>query len=401
MAESNTRPVVYLDNAATSFPKAPTVAPAISEFLQNAAVNPGRSAHRLSLHAATLVEKTRLKLAELIHAEDHRRIIFTSGCTASLNLAIDGILQHFAGKGVTPHVVSTVVEHNSVLRPLFAAQQRGLVSLTLVPCDTAGRIDPADIARALTPDTTLVVVTAASNALGTIQPLGAIGKVVAEADGPLFLVDAAQGMGLLDIDVQRDSVDLLAFPGHKTLLGPTGIGGLYVGRRVCSVDSPGSSLLQAVFSGGTGSDSQNPSMPDLLPDHYEPGTLNTTGIAGLAAAAEWLAQHNPREMLQHEQSLANLAADRLRDLGGVTVFGPGSNERVGIVAFCTESFVPQELAALLDDPFNIAVRAGLHCAPRVHEHLGLLPGGTVRISFGPFNTESDVDAVVRALEQLL
>ncbi len=378
--------MIYLDNAATSFPKAPSVAETVAGFLASAAANPGRSAHRMAVETERRIDDVRLRLTRLIGGDDPRRMIFTLNGTDALNIAIKGAL---AAEPDGAHVVATVVEHNSVARPLRALADAGRVCVTWVDCDEQGHVDPADIAAAMTDATRLVVMIHASNVTGAIQDAAAVGRVV-RAHGALFCLDAAQTIGLLPIDVDAMNVDLLAFPAHKALLGPPGVGGLWVGPRCDPVMRPWR-------EGGTGGDSSSPAQPVEWPHRLEAGTANTAGIIGLGAALK-----RPIEgRLAHERELRRMLMDRLEGDGRFAVVGPRDSGRcVGVVSLNVAGSDPHDVAAILDDSFDIAVRAGLHCAPGVHRRLGTFPAGTVRASFGPFNTEADVDRLAHALDQI-
>jgi cysteine desulfurase / selenocysteine lyase len=377
--------VIYLDNAATSFPKPPAVAEAMAEFLAHRAGNPGRSGHALAVTAQRVVSDARRLLASLLGAPDPSRIVFAQNATDAINLALWGLLRP------GDRVVSTELEHNAVARPLAALADRG-IEVVRVGCGPDGSLDLRDLERALkdTP-TRLVEMIHASNVSGTILPAAEAARL-AHQHGALFLLDAAQTAGSLPIDVARMGVDLLAFPGHKGLLGPTGTGGLYV--------APGVKLVP-LRQGGTGVRSEEERQPEELPEGLEAGTLNTVGIAGLAAALRYLGTRGVDEIRAREVALTERLLSALRETRTVRVHGPGDARRqVGTVSLSVEGWEPVDLAAALDGSFGIAVRAGLHCAPLAHRTLGTYPSGTVRISVGPFTTEEHVDQAVAALRAL-
>ena len=400
--------MIYLDNAATSFPKAPGVAEATATFIREAAANPGRAGHRMATAAEHRLDELRLKLARLFNAPEPQRIVFTLNGTDALNIAIKGVVGSGDADAKTrPHVVTTVLEHNSVSRPLQALADAGRIDLTRVTCDVQGRVDAADIRAALTPRTRLVVLTHASNVTGTIQDAAAIGAIVREA-GALFLLDAAQTAGVVPIDVRTMQVDLLALPGHKSLLGPTGTGVLYVGPR-CGLpvdlvdDSDEAPPVWSPFrEGGTGGDSATPTQPTLMPYFLEGGTPNTVGLAGLAAGLDYVLSHPMADTLAHEQQLCGQLLETLQQLPGCRVLGsPDPASRVGTVSFTVEGLDASDLGSILDDSFDIAVRPGLHCSPYAHRRFDTFPDGGVRVSPGPFSTADDIAQLTDALQQVL
>lgn len=387
--------VIYLDNAATSWPKPPVVGAAMGRFLDQEAANPGRAGHRMAVAAERMLDRVRKQLTDFIGGTDPTRMIFTLNGTDALNIALKGILR--AGD----HVITTTLEHNSVSRPLEAMARRGQITLTRVEFSPAtGTIDLADLAAAITPRTRLVVMTQASNVLGTIQPVAAVGRIVRERGGGVrFLVDAAQTIGTVPIHVERDRIDLLAFPGHKGLLGPPGTGGLYVAPTI------GLNDLLPFREGGTGGDSAHPTMPETFPYYLEGGTPNTVGIAGLEAALSYVQDRTPAAILAHERALLQRLIEGLAGLGQakVQIYGPGTVENsVGTLSFNLNQggYTPQEVGGILDESFGIAVRPGLHCAPYTHRTLGTFPDGTLRVSPGPFTTVQEMDQLLQALSGL-
>lgn len=377
--------VIYLDNAATSFPKPASVAAAMTDFLTNSAGNPGRSGHALAVAAQHAVSDTRRLLAALFCAPDPSRIVFTLNTTDAINVALWGLLQ--PGE----RVVTTSMEHNSVARPLRGLGDRG-VDVAVVQCAADGSLDPSDIERALkAAPTRLVAMTHASNVTGVIMPARECAEL-AHTHGALFLLDAAQTAGVLPIDVIEMGIDLLAFPGHKGLLGPTGTGGLYVSPQV---------QLRPMRQGGTGTRSEEERQPTELPEGLEAGTVNTVGIAGLGAAIRYLREYGVENAHQHEARLTERLLEGLRVIPGLRVYGPSDSSRqVATVSITMNDWEPVDLGAVLDSSFGIAVRPGLHCAPWAHRTIGTYPYGTVRLSPGLFSAESDVDSVVEALRSL-
>ena len=375
---------IYFDNAATSWPKPAAVRAALDDYFGDAGGNPGRSAHRMSVAAARIVENAREALAELFHANDPSRIVFTQNATHALNLALYGLLRP------GDHVVTTSMEHNSVMRPLRHLETLG-VELTVVACHPDGMLDVDGLRRALQPGTRLLVTTHGSNVVGALTPLSAVAALARER-GILYLVDAAQTAGAIPIDVQEMGMDLLAFSGHKGLLGPTGTGGLYIREEV---------VLAPLLRGGTGSDSAQETQPEFLPDVHESGTLNVAGIAGLGAGVLFLSEIGIEAVMTHERKLVAQFLAGAAEISGITVYGPQEAAlQCGVVSFNVAGAMPSEVALILDQSFGIMARPGLHCAPGAHHTLGTFPTGTVRFSFGWFNTPSEVDAAVEALREI-
>jgi cysteine desulfurase / selenocysteine lyase len=383
--------MVYLDNAATSFPKPEQVLRGMDAFVRSSAANPGRSGHRRAVEAEAMINETRMLLARLLGFSRPERIVFTLNATDALNMAIKGILQP------GDHAITSVLEHNSISRPLNQLERDGVITLTRLPADGNHRIDPAAVAQAFTPATRLVALTHASNVTGTIQDIGAIGPSVRERNA-FFLVDASQSAGVVPIRFERDCLDLLAFTGHKGLLGPTGTGGLVVGERV---------EVSPWREGGTGGDSSSPVQPSELPHRLEGGTPNVFGIAGLREGVRLLLERGVDQVLTHERSLVSEFYRSLRDPGLYSWYGAdrvisehNAEGRVGLVGLNLPGFAPAELAAILDEQFDIAVRAGLHCAPYAHKHLGTFPNGLVRFSAGFLTTEEDIHQAAAALDEI-
>ncbi len=378
--------MIYLDNAATSFPKPESVYRALDAFARSSLANPGRAGHKMALAAEHALDDARHRLNRFVNGKAPERFVFTLNGTDALNMAIKGVLAD------GDHVVTTDLEHNSVSRPLAALAEAGRIALTRVAADGSGTVDPDAVKRAITPKTRLVALTHASNVLGTVQPVAEIGRVVRGAEPALFLVDAAQTAGVVPIDVQAMHIDLLAAPGHKGLFGPTGTGFLYAGPRA---------KLRTWREGGTGGDSSSPVQPSEFPYYLEGGTPNVLGVAGMIAGLDFVEERTPDAIREHEVALCDRLRDKLEEAGGFEFFGHrDAARRVGTVSFRTAAIPAPELGGILDQAFDIAIRPGLHCAPYVHKSLGTFPEGTVRVSPGPFNTTDDIDQLVEALTEI-
>ena len=379
--------MIYFDNAATSWPKPPGVAEAMVHFIDDVGANPGRSAHRLAVESGRVVYSAREAVAGLFNAPDPLRVVFGLNVTEALNLALHGLLRP------GDHVVTSSMEHNSMMRPLRALERQG-VEVTVVPCSAEGFLDPADVAAALRPNTVLIALNHASNVVGTLLPVADVASIARE-HGVLLLVDAAQTGGAYPIDVQADGVDLLAFTGHKSLYGPMGTGGLIVGARVDVA------RMEPLKRGGTGSRSEQEEQPDFLPDMGESGTPNAVGLAGLAAGVRWVLERGVAAIRAHEVALAQRLIDGLMGVPGVTVYGGLDAERqTATVSFNVAGMAPSEAGLRLDENHGIMCRVGLHCAPAAHRTIGTFPVGTVRFGLGALNTVDEVDAAVAAVEQL-
>jgi cysteine desulfurase family protein len=381
--------MIYLDNAATSFPKPEPVYQTLDRFARTSLANPGRAGHRMAVAAERALDDTRHALNQFFHGEAPERWIFTLNCTDALNMAIKGLVQQ------GDHVITTDLEHNSVSRPLRALEKAGVISLTRIASDE-GYIDPQDVRDALTPKTSLIAMTHASNVLGTVQPIEEVAKIAREAD-ILMLVDAAQSAGVVPIDLKSTPIDLLAFPGHKCLFGPTGTGSLYVGPRT-------DGKIRPWREGGTGGGSSSETQPSLLPYLYEGGTPNVLGVAGLAAGIAWVNERGPDALRRHEVELLQRVVDWVQNSGtdGWKLAGrwdPATH--VGALSLVVpEPLTPQELGSILDVSFEIALRPGLHCAPYIHRRLGTFPDGALRLSPGPFNTVEEIDGLIQALSEI-
>lgn len=379
---------LYFDNAATSWPKPEGVYAAVDQYQRTVGVSLGRGASRAAVELQSVVRRCRARVARLFSAERAEQILWTFNGTDSLNQAIHGLLKP------GDHVIASAAEHNSVLRPLRAAVDRLGVSVSYLPVDGQGIVNPEDLAAAIGPDTALVALTHASNVTGAIQPVAEIGAIVRET-AAVFLVDAAQTAGHLPIDLTSLPVDLLACSGHKGLLGPLGTGLLYVRPGI-------EQRLRPQRQGGTGSQSESDVQPLELPEGYESGNLNVPGLVGLEAALAWIEARTIAAIKTHEDELIRQLVEGLQSQSGVTVHGPrAGGQRVGVVSVSIAGLPPQDAAAILDQNFQIETRAGLHCAPRMHQALGTEGcGGTLRLSVGPFTTTADVAAVLDAIAAL-
>jgi cysteine desulfurase/selenocysteine lyase len=379
--------VIYFDNAATSWPKPPGVAEAMVHFLERIGANPGRAAHRRAVEAGRIVYDAREAVCELFGAPDPLRVAWCKNVTEALNLALVGLLR--AGD----HVVTSSMEHNSMMRPLRALEQGG-VEVTVVRCTPQGVLDPAEVEAAITPHTRLVALNHASNVVGTLLPIGEVGAICRRHD-LLLLVDAAQTGGAVPIDVGADQIDLLGFTGHKSLCGPMGTGGLIVGERVDETQ------LHPLVRGGTGSRSEYEIQPDFMPDMFESGTANAVGLAGLGAGLRWVLAQGVDAIRAHEVALAGRLIEGLRAIPGVTVYGTLDPElQTATISLNVGGMACSQVGLRLDSEHEIMCRVGLHCAPAAHKTIGTFPGGTVRFGLGAFNTVDEIEMALAAVAEL-
>jgi cysteine desulfurase/selenocysteine lyase len=387
---SEPSPRRYFDNAATSFPKPKAVYDAMSRYATDLGASAGRGAYDEALQTGQLITQCRQRLNRLFNGERPEHFIFTLNCSDALNLGIKGLLT--TGN---PHVICTHIDHNSILRPIAALEDRGECQVTRVPIDPAtGLVDPDDIRQAIKATTKLIAITHASNVTGTIQPIRDIGKI-ARQHGIPFLVDAAQSAGHIPLDLQADFIDLLAAPGHKALLGPLGTGFLYI--------RPGlEKQLRPLREGGTGSASEIDRQPEFMPDKYEPGSHNAIGIIGLSEGVKWIAEKGIENIAAHDRELCTAFIDGIRNVEGLTFYGPRSvRNRLGVFSVRIDGFEPYELAAVLESNYGILTRPGLHCAPLIHNALGTTSfGGTTRFSFGSFLSNQDIHFATEALAEI-
>ncbi|HEY4482142.1 MAG TPA: aminotransferase class V-fold PLP-dependent enzyme [Candidatus Brocadiaceae bacterium] len=377
--------MIYLDNAATTFPKPEIVYKTMDTFYRTLGANPGRSGHKMAVAAEKEIEDTRMVVTKLFGIKDSNRFIFTFNATDAINMGIKGLLKP------GDHAITTYLEHNAVSRALNGLERRNIITVTKVRNSQDGFIDPDDIKNAITSKTRLIVMAHAPNVIGTIQPIQEIGRIAREKN-VIFMVDAAQTAGVCEIDVNKCFIDMLAFTGHKGPLGPTGTGGLYVGEGV---------TLEPWREGGTGFEPASLSQPEELPFKLESGTPNTVGIAGLRAGVEYVLSRGIQTIRKHEQKLIDKLINALKDDSRFILYGTTDiSKKVGILSINIKGFKPAEVGAILDQSFDIAVRPGLHCAPFAHQVLGTFPDGTVRISPGYFNTEKDIDQFITALDKI-
>ena len=377
---------IYFDNAATSYPKPEEVYQAVDGFMREIGVSSGRGAYRKALKADRIIYEARKSLAKLFGIKDTKQIVFTSNATEALNLAIKGILSQ------GDHVITSQMEHNAVWRPLKRLEREKGIEITQIPCLPDGSLETSELVKAaIRSNTKLVVFTHASNVSGTSMPIGEIGEICSESGIPL-LVDTAQTAGALPVDVEAMKIDLLAFTGHKSLLGPPGTGGLYIRPGI---------HLEPLKEGGTGGDSILETQPDILPDRYEAGTLNAAGLAGLQAGLRFILSESVQNIVKRESELTAYLLDRLKEIDAIQIYGPQAPERqVGVVSINMANYQPDEVGYVLDEVYEIMVRTGLHCAPCAHRTLGTIDRGTLRISLGYFNTEAEIDDTIKALKQI-
>ena len=377
--------MIYLDNAATSWPKPGSVYQTMDEFLRQKGGNPGRGSHSLAVAARQTVEETRMLVARFINAPEIERVIFTLNCTDSLNLGLKGLLRP------GDHVITSNIEHNSVVRPLRKLEQQGVKAIKLSPQTGDSFVSPRDIEKAITRETKLVVMTHASNVTGVIQPIEEYG-IIARRHNLILMVDAAQTVGKYPLDVQANHIDLLAFSGHKGLFGPPGTGVLYIGERVD---------LDSLREGGTGSQSELEEQPTGLPYKYESGTVNSVGLSGLGAGLKYIFKEGLDRIRAHEQYLADRLIKGLSLVPRVTLYAAkNGGKQAPVVSFNIKGCEPGEVGAILDQAFDIKVRTGLHCAPAAHKTLGTFPLGTIRLSPGHFNTTEEVDFTLEAIKKI-
>ncbi len=375
--------MIYLDNAATSFPKPSKVYEEVLNCMKNYCANPGRGSHDMAIISAMKVMETRNLICELFNIKDPFNLIFTSNATEALNIAIKGVLKN------GDHVISTVIEHNSVLRPLNSMEKQG-VEITLVGVDKAGYVNPLDIKNEIKKNTKIIIINHISNVLGSIQDITSIGKIAREKE-IIFMVDASQSAGVISIDVESSYIDLLAFPGHKGLLGPQGTGGLFIREGI---------NLSNFNEGGTGSNSHFMIQPDFMPDKFESGTLNTPGIAGLCEGLKFIKRVGIDSIKKVEDELMKYFIDEIRKLSYIKIYGNNSlNERSAVVSFNIDgvdaSIVGEEL-----NEYGFAVRTGYHCTPLIHDIIGTEYAGTVRVSPGCFNVLQDIDELLESIRKI-
>jgi cysteine desulfurase/selenocysteine lyase len=382
--EASMSELIYLDNGATSFPKPEEVYAYMDYFYRNFGVNPGRSGYDLCLETGAVVDNTRKMLTTFFNGTDSNRLCFSYNSTDALNLIIFGMLRP------GDHAISTTIEHNSVLRPLYHLSREG-VDVDYVPFDGAGFVDPDEIRKRFQPNTRLVIVNHASNVIGTVQPIREIGRYCREADIPLA-IDTSQSAGKIPIDMEDQFLDIVAFTGHKSLLGPTGIGGLYVREGI---------EIQHTRAGGTGVRSADRAHLNEYPWRLEYGTHNVVGIAGLHAGLKWILAKGVGAIHEHEMELVRMLRDGLAAIPGVTLYCQDDlTDHIAILPFNVDGLDAADVGTMIDVDHNIACRTGLHCAPLVHEQLGTAKRrGAVRFGIGPFNTEEHIQAAIEAVRE--
>jgi len=379
--------MIYLDNSATSFPKPVEVYDFMNEFYRNHGVSPGRAGYDAGIETGELLTNTRRMLTKLFNGgTDERRLTFSYNATDSLNIIIQGL----AEKGA--HVITTMLEHNSVLRPLYCLEQQGIIEVTYLPFNKAGYVDPDDVKKAIKPNTKFVVCTQCSNVIGTVQPIKEIGKICKE-NGLIFVVDGSQGAGANEMDMINFGVDAYIFTGHKCLMGPTGIGGSYVREGV---------EIRHTRYGGTGVRSATRTHLDEYPYRLEAGTMNMLGVSGLYRGVQWITEKGINNIHDQEMKLWKKLRDGVKDVEGVTIYCATTVENQNpVLSLNVRGLLAADVGTMLDVDYDIACRTGLQCAPLVHECLGTMPiDGTVRLSIGAFNTEADIDACITAIKEI-
>jgi cysteine desulfurase family protein len=377
--------VIYLDNAATSWPKPEIVYKTMDEFLRTKGGNPGRGSHSMALAARRTVDETRMLIARFINAPEINRVIFTLNCTDALNLGLKGLLKP------GDHVVTSCIGHNSLVRPLRKLESLGVKVTWVRSSPDSGVLSPRDIEAAITKDTKLVVVTHASNVTGMIQPIEEY-DAITRSRNLIFMVDAAQTAGKYPIDVQASNIDLLAFSGHKGLFGPPGTGALYISNRV---------NLDSLREGGTGSYSEEEEQPEILPDRYESGTQNSVGISGLGAGLKYIREEGLEKIGAREQSLTDSLIEGLSKITEVVLYiSKDRLKQAPVISFNIKGFTPGDVGTILDQTFDIKVRTGLQCAPMMHKTIGTFPLGTIRLSPGYFNSLEEIEMTIRAIDRI-
>lgn len=377
--------MIYLDNAATTYPKPESVYEAIMDCMKNYCANPGRAGHKLAMKAAREIYDARENIAKLFNIDNPMNIVFTNNATDSLNLAIKGAVKE------GDHIITTSMEHNSVIRPIKALEKQGIEN-TIVLCDKDGFLKIEDLKKAIRPNTKLIVTTHASNVCGTLIDIKSVGQVAKE-NNILYLVDASQTAGVYNIDTKEINVDMIAAPGHKCLLGPQGTGILYI-REGLDID-----ILK---EGGTGSRSEDLFQPNLLPDKYESGTHNTPGIVGLNEGIKFILEKGIDEIKNYEEELCQYMLDRLKEVPDIVIYGPmDSKKRAAVISINIGNMDSGEITFILDSEYDIATRSGIHCSPLAHKTLGTIEQGAVRFSLGYFNTKEEVDTTVNALKEIV
>jgi cysteine desulfurase family protein len=377
--------MLYLDNAATTFPKPEQVYEAVNKCMREYCGNPGRAGHKLALKAGREIYNTRELAAKLFNIQDPMRIIFTCNATEALNLALKGLLKD------GDHVITSSMEHNSVIRPLNHLIEHG-VETSIIKCDNKGRLNLKDLEDEICQNTKLICITHASNVTGTILPIKEIGEICKKYN-VIFMVDASQTAGVCHIDVEELGIDLLATAGHKGLMGPQGTGLLYIKEGID---------LKPLKEGGTGSKSEEITQPYIMPDYYESGTLNTPGIVGLGAGIKFVLSNTTDKIRKHEQILTKLMIEELKKIKNLTIYGVAdSQHQVAVISFNIECLDSSEMAYILDNEYGICTRSGLHCSLLAHKTIGTMEKGTVRVSLSYFNNENDILNIIKAIKKIV
>ncbi len=379
---------IYFDNSATSFPKPPAVVDSVVEYMTHVGANPGRSGHRLAAEAGNIVFQARKTISEFFGVKSPMNVIFSSNATDSLNLSVKGVLCQ------DDHVITSSLEHNSVIRPLKMLEEKGIINITILQGNDIGIISESELDAAKKNNTKAVIINHMSNVTGIVQPVKEIGKWC-KKNNLIFILDCAQSAGIIPVDLKADNIDMIAFAGHKGLYGPTGTGGLIIS------DSFDVKKMSPLKEGGTGSMSDKTVQPNFLPDMYESGTLNVAGIAGLAKGIEFL--NNMPEKLKsvqlHKNTLQKYFIEKaFKRIGGFKSYSAPSG--LGVVSFTIDGLSVSEITRKLSDDFDIMARQGLHCSPLAHKRIGTFPEGTVRFSFSVFNTITEVDTALEALKMI-
>ena len=378
---------IYLDNASTTFPKAPNVASAMADYITNCGININRGSYSLAYDVEDIIYTTRQRLHTLFNGHDPSHVIFTQNVTMSLNMVIKGLLK--AGD----HVLVSSMEHNAVMRPLTQLLDEG-ITFDTIPCDSTGSIQMDSIEPLIRPNTVALIINHASNVCGTIQPLKSIGQIC-KAHNLQFIVDAAQTAGVIPIDVKACHIDALCFTGHKGLLGPQGIGGIILTKEMAQTLTP-------LIAGGTGSFSHLETMPTHMPDAFEAGTLNLPGIIGLNEGLDYIESQGMENIHNHELVLTQSFLEGLQSIDGINIVGKQNiQDRTAVISITIDGMDPANIAYELESTYHIMTRVGLHCAPRAHQTLGTYPEGTVRFSFGYANTHKDVESALSALNTIV
>ncbi|TDO90104.1 cysteine desulfurase family protein [Halanaerobium saccharolyticum] len=379
---------IYLDNAATSRNKPETVKKAILNYYENIGCSPGRGGYEDSLQAGRLIIETRNTIADFFNVNDLKQIVFTHNITYALNIGIKGILK----KG--DHVITSTMEHNSILRPLNSLETSGIINVDYIKCDEKGRLNSKKVEAAINSKTKLIILTYASNVSGTLMPVKEVGKI-ASRNNIYFMLDTAQAAGVYDIDFQKLKVDFLAFTGHKALMGPTGTGGFAVSKKMAA-------QMEPLIEGGTGSKSDQEEQPDFLPDKFESGTMNTMGISGLKSGVEFIKKIGIKKIKEHELQLGKVFLEGLNKIPEIKIIGPANlREQMPTFSITAGAKDLGQLSFELDEKYNIMTRSGLHCAPFAHKTLGTYPEGSLRFSIGYFNTLPEIEFTLDALNKIL